>query len=254
MRRKFKVPTVPQQQVYFDAFAQLWTVFAVDTEMIYRPWLDAAVVDLSSRAGSRAVDLGCGTGRFTGLLAERHTEVLGVDIAAEQVHLARDQQGDRPGVRFEHRSLLDVTAEVDGRFDCVLSVNTIHSLRAHEVVLPHLRSLVAPGGRLVVVDLVDPGGWGTPDWQIHNAFTDAEDSYRNRSRSLAVAADLLRLRLHPVWMQHALTNIPLTPDEFDEQYNQVFPGIRITQLTDVITAAYWHAPAQEAPAPEAPVR
>jgi len=128
---------------------------------IYRPWLTAAVPDLSTQPGSRAVDLGCGTGRFTALLADRHTDVLAVDIAARTLAIARATD-PQPHVRFEHRSLLEVTPDLDGRFDTVLTVNTIHHLRAHHTVLPHLRSLLAPGGHLLAVDITDPvRGWCT---------------------------------------------------------------------------------------------
>ena len=36
-------------------------------------------------------------------------------------------------------------------------MNTIFHLRDHDRVLPHVRDLVAPGGRAVLVDIVRPG-------------------------------------------------------------------------------------------------
>jgi SAM-dependent methyltransferase len=227
--------------VYFDddGMAELFDVFARDTDSIYRPWLTEVVPDLSAVPGSRAADLGCGTGRYLDLLAAGHGQVLGVDISDRSLDIARARTTN-PLVQLQRRSLLDVTAERDGQFDTVLTVNTVHHLRDHDTVLPHLRSLVAPGGHLARIDLTDPGGWGTLDWQIASAFTDAELSYRHRSRDLNTALDLLRLRLHPAWLTHATTDIPLTRDQFHTAYTATFPGAELTDLNPVITAVHWH--------------
>jgi 2-polyprenyl-3-methyl-5-hydroxy-6-metoxy-1,4-benzoquinol methylase len=234
---------VPEQKIYFDELAELFHTLAADTDPIYRGWVTAHVPDLPGQPGSRAVDLGCGSGRFIDLLASRHTEVLGVDIAAREIDMAR-REHPQPHVRFEVRSLLDVTADADGQFDTVFSVNTVHHLRAHHVVLPHLRSLLAPGGHLVVVDIVDPGGWASGvDWHIHDAFVAAETSYRHRSKDRNVAADILRLHLHPAWLEHVTTNIPLTRQEFRARYGAAFPGAEFADLDRVVAAAHWRAPA-----------
>ena len=234
-------PTAPHQKPYFDALAELFQTFAADTDPIYRSWVDGAVPDLSDQVDSRAVDLGCGSGRFADLLADRHHEVLGVDIAAREIDMARAEH-PRPNLTFEVCSLLDVTPSADGLFDTVFTVNTVHHLRAHDVVVPHLRSLLRPGGHLVLVDIVDPGEWRSLDWHIHEAFADAEESYRSRSRNPEIAADVLRLRLHPAWLEHVSTNVPLTPDEFHKQYEAVFPGIEFSTLHKEVVAAYWRAP------------
>ena len=234
---------VPEQKTYFDELAELFHIFAADTDPMYRGWVTASVPDLGHRPGSRAVDRGCGSGRFIDLLAGRHGAVLGVDIAEREIAIAR-REHPQPHVRLEKRSLLDVTAAADGQFDTVFSVNTVHHLRAHDVVLPHLRSLLAPGGHLVIIDIVDPGGWATgADWHIHEAFVDAESSYRHRSKDRNVAADLLRLRLHPAWLEHVTTNIPLTREEFRAQYGAVFPYAEFADLDRVVAAVYWRAPA-----------
>lgn len=233
---------VPVGVPRFDVLAELFATFATDTDSIYRTWVTATVPNLADRPGSRAVDLGCGSGRFIDLLADRHNHVLGVDIAARELDIARTNHA-QPHVQFEHRSLLDVTAEHDGQFDTVFTVNTVHHLRAHGIVLPHVRSLVAPGGHLIAIDIIDPGNWADLDWHIHDAFTDAEISYRHRSHDPDVAADLIRLRLHPAWLDHVTENIPLTCEQFTTQYTAEFPGVQITQLDRVVAAAHWHAPA-----------
>lgn len=229
-----------EQKVYFDELAELFAVFAADTDGIYRGWLSRV---LPARAG-RAVDLGCGSGRWTGLLLERSADVLGVDIAEREIAMAA---AAHPAASFAVRSLLDLTPAADGTFDLVLCVNTVHHLRDHERVLPHLRSLVAPGGTLVVVDVTDPGGWATLDYQVRDAFLDAEESYRERSRDHRIAAKVLELHLHPLWLEHALNDVPLTRPEFVATYGRHFPGARFAQLHRVVTAMAWTAAGGKVP-------
>jgi trans-aconitate methyltransferase len=221
----------PEQTVYFNELAELFAVFAEDTDVIYRPWL----VD-TLPTGATAVDLGCGSGRWTGLLVDRYDTVLGVDIAEREIEMAA---AAHPDAKFAVRNLLDVTPESDGQFDLVFSVNTVHHLRDHDRVLPHLRSLVAPGGSAVVIDVTDPGGWATMDYQVEDAFRDAEESYRVRSRDYRIAAKVLELHLHPAWLDHALNDVPLTRADFVRRYRAAFPGATFADLHRVVTAMHW---------------
>lgn len=229
-------PDAAEQQVYFNELAELFAVFAADTDVIYRPWLEATL----PASGDSAADLGCGSGRWTDLLVDRYADVLGVDIADREIAMAR---AAHPDATFAGRNLLDVTPEADGLFDLVFSVNTIHHLRDHDRTLPHLRSLAAPGGHVVVIDITDPGGWATLDYQIRVAFLDAEESYRERSKDYRVAAKVLELHLHPVWLDLVLHDTPLTRPDFHRQYGAAFPGAEFADLHSVVTAMHWTNPA-----------
>jgi hypothetical protein len=96
---------------------------------------------------------------------------------------------------------------------------------------------------VVVVDITDPGGWATLDYQVADAFRDAEESYRERSKDYKVAARVLELHLHPVWLKHCLTDRPLTRPDFRARYGAAFPGADFCELHRVITGMCWQAPA-----------
>jgi SAM-dependent methyltransferase len=137
-----------------------------------------------------------------------------------------------------------VTPAADGRFDLVLSVNTIFHLRDHDRVLPHVRDLVAPGGRAVLVDIVSPAGAlaRTPLRHRWYGLGDAARTLRRR-RSPADAWLVLRLRQHKVWMQHAATNRPLTREQFHRAYGAAFPAATFTDSLDpFVCALVWSAP------------
>jgi SAM-dependent methyltransferase len=233
-----------QTAAVFDVIADLYDRYAAATAPAYLDHLRQALP-----GGHRAVDLGCGSGRFAGLLAARYAEVLAVDASSRLIDLA-DVNCHHPNVDYRIRDLFEVTADEDGRFDLVLAVDTLGWLGAHAhdhdlaQVLPHVKALVAPGGLAVVVDTVDPGGWRSLDWQIAEAFRDAEDSYRHHARTPEAAADVLRFRLHPAWLDHALASAPLDRGGFRRVYARHFPGADLADLSPSLAAMRWQAPAQ----------
>lgn len=220
----------------FNPIAALYERYAEVNDGLYRPFLESAL----PAAGDRAIDLGCGSGRFTGLLADRYTQVLAVDIADREIDIAMRKRA-RPNITYRVTDVLDVTSGRDGRFDVVLSVNALFNLFRHhdpDDVLRHVRSLVAPGGTAVIVDVVS----ARSDSALRHRWWGIADAARTlgRHRSAAAVWTVLRLRQHPVWLRHALTNRSLTRAAFHEQCSAVFPGARFTDRLDpFICAARW---------------
>ncbi len=101
---------------------------------------------LRVRSGLRVIDLGCGTGRLTRQLADQlpDSDVLGIDASPQMLAAARELE--RPGMRFELRSIEDAS----GEWDVVLSHAAIQWLDDHVHLIPGLFALVRPGGQLAV--------------------------------------------------------------------------------------------------------
>jgi SAM-dependent methyltransferase len=223
----------------FDPLAELYERYAEINDEVYRPWLTAALHVYGPR--ERAIDLGCGSGRFEGLLAERYRQVLAVDVAEREIELARTKRA-LPGVDYQVRSMLEVTPDRDGAFDLVFSVNALFHVAAQDGLLAHVRSLVRPGGWVILVDIVSRG----PRALLVHRLWGVQDAARTlaRRRSLADAWTVLRLRQHPVWMRHARANHPLTRPEFHRRYAAAFPGATFTDTIDpFVCAVRWQAPA-----------
>ncbi|GGD96448.1 trans-aconitate 2-methyltransferase [Aureimonas endophytica] len=94
-----------------------------------------------------AVDLGCGPGNSTALLAERFPQavLLGLDSSPDMLAKAR---GDLPAARFV---LGDIARfEPEAPVDLLFANASLQWLRDHETLLPRLFSLLAPGGVLAV--------------------------------------------------------------------------------------------------------
>jgi ubiquinone/menaquinone biosynthesis C-methylase UbiE len=103
-----------------------------------------------------ALEIGCGTGAFSRLLAERSESVLALDLSPNMIALARERSARFPNISFEVADVL--TRELPaGMFDCVASIATLHHLPAGEV-LPKLKRSLKAGGVLLVLDLFQAEG------------------------------------------------------------------------------------------------
>jgi 2-polyprenyl-3-methyl-5-hydroxy-6-metoxy-1,4-benzoquinol methylase len=96
-------------------------------------------------AGLEAVDMACGEGYGTAVLARRAARVTGVDANPDALEHARLKYS-RPGVSFA-RGLVESYAEP---CDAVVFLQTIEHLPDPEAVLDHFRSILKPGGTAYV--------------------------------------------------------------------------------------------------------
>ncbi|PYE53096.1 methyltransferase [Deinococcus yavapaiensis] len=101
---------------------------------------------LDVRPHLKVVDLGCGTGELTRLLADRlpDSDTLGIDASSEM--LAKSHAFTRPGLRFERRDIL----ELAGSFDVIFSNAALQWLPDHDALLARLWTHLAPRGQLAV--------------------------------------------------------------------------------------------------------
>jgi trans-aconitate 2-methyltransferase len=96
---------------------------------------------------ARIVDLGCGDGRATQLLASRWpgARIVGVDSSQEMIDAAA-----KLGLAAEWRCTGIDTWQADAPFDLVFSNAAIHWLPEHAALFARLGEAVLPGGALAV--------------------------------------------------------------------------------------------------------
>jgi ubiquinone/menaquinone biosynthesis C-methylase UbiE len=131
-------------------------------------------------AGAAVLDLGCGTGiPTTRALAERF-DVIGADIAARHIELARRNV---PSARFIHSDMaaLDFPA---ARFDAVAAFYSIIHLprEEHAGLLHAIAGWLRPGGLLVATmgARAEPGDI-EPDWLGAPMYWSHYDAATNRA-------------------------------------------------------------------------
>lgn len=103
------------------------------------------------------LDLGCGTGTLSLLLAEAGHRVTGMDFSPAMVAAASAKAAEaRLPVSFAVGDAADPDA-APGSFDVVLCRHVLWALPEPDAVLARWARLLRPGGRLVLVE----GSWST---------------------------------------------------------------------------------------------
>ena len=122
------------------------------------------IVNRYVRRGMRVLEIGCGTGTLTALLAARGAQVTGID--ASPVMLAEAEKKVAAQGLTDHVTLKYMDAALIGErfpaasFDLVVSTLVFSELSPDEqrFVLQACRKLLAPDGRLLIADEVIPAG------------------------------------------------------------------------------------------------
>jgi SAM-dependent methyltransferase len=120
----------------------------------------------------RVLDLACGVGYGTKLLAERSGgPVIGADLSPEAIAYARSRYA---GPRIEFR-VADAMAFADAAgFDSIVSLETVEHLPDPQRFLAHAISLLLPGGTFVASVPTTP----TTDVNPHHRHDFSERSFR----------------------------------------------------------------------------
>jgi 2-polyprenyl-3-methyl-5-hydroxy-6-metoxy-1,4-benzoquinol methylase len=156
------------------------------------------------RQFTRALDLGCGLGALSLLLAARSGSVLGVDVAQSAVDRARKRHCGIANLSFQRGDIAVLPGGIEGRYDLITIMDTLYYLpctsdKALDNVADRIADLLEPGGICVLSNHLFAGGWDKAtrlSRRIHGAFC--------RSSRLS----LISRNWHPFFQTTLLTALP----------------------------------------------
>jgi len=105
--------------------------------------------------GARALDVGCGAGRWSRILAERGYAVVGIDV---QAALLERNRARFPDISFECSSILDHKAALS--YDLISSVTVLQHLPfdAQRLAIQRIRESATSGSHVLLLEnVVDQG-------------------------------------------------------------------------------------------------
>jgi SAM-dependent methyltransferase len=183
------LPDVPEENYWFRRHLAVYE------------WIAARV------HGRRVVDLACGEGYGSAVLARTAATVVGVDANPEAFDHARRKYAGA-NVRFER----DMVETWSGDVDCVVFLQTIEHVQDPDAVLERLRELIGPAGVAYVstpnVLTLAPRGAersGNP-WHVREYRPDEYRALCERHFGLVDILGLFharKLRLHQLALEHA---------------------------------------------------
>jgi cyclopropane fatty-acyl-phospholipid synthase-like methyltransferase len=111
--------------------------------------------------GDRVLDVGCGTGALSLRAAARGAQVLGIDVNAQMLEIARQraQQAEfEDKVEFREMGVAELDSEKSGGYDVVMAGLCLSELTPDELSYALQQSLriLGPGGLLLLADEVVP--------------------------------------------------------------------------------------------------
>ena len=101
-------------------------------------------------AGKRVLDLGCGEGRFSRMLAERGARCTGLDVTREMCLTARERDASANEYLMSDAARLPFA---DASFDLVVSYITLVDIPYYREAIVECGRVLRPGGTMVVANL-----------------------------------------------------------------------------------------------------
>ena len=175
----------------------------------YRAWADYLERHFARSAIPirTVLDLACGTGSLTRILAERGYEMIGVDQSEEMLAQAaekcRDVAGERPIFLHQSMEKLDLYGTVDACVCCLDSVNYVTRPAALRRAFQRVHLFLMPGG-LFLFDVNTPEKFRKMDGQVF--LDETEDAYcvwraefSEKRRICTYGMDIFRRREGDLW-------------------------------------------------------
>jgi len=146
-----------QAAAYFAENAERWdeirSLYTSETAV------EAAILEATGPGPfERLVDLGAGTGRMLTLLGDRSKTAVGLDLSRQMLNIARGNVAvaGLGACELRHGDILG-TGLPDGEADLVVVHQVLHYLGEPAAAVGEAARLVAPGGRLLIVDFAPHG-------------------------------------------------------------------------------------------------
>ncbi|HXA88145.1 MAG TPA: methyltransferase domain-containing protein [Mycobacterium sp.] len=226
------VPAAAHTERSYDRVAELYDRAYTDIRVRAAEW--RWVADKAARARAelgrplRVLEIGCGNGALLRTLDDSGDIDFGIgaDSSAGMLARAREHSGDRARLRFikVNGPALDVP---DDHVDVVISFLSFRYLD-WDPVMAEIRRVLAPGGRLWVVDMVEhPVRMRELGVLTRSAIAHLQ-ARRARPR---FAKDLAALTTHPDWLDMLRHNPIRAEHEYRWYFGSRFPGARLKTLT-----------------------
>jgi 2-polyprenyl-3-methyl-5-hydroxy-6-metoxy-1,4-benzoquinol methylase len=96
--------------------------------------------------GNHVLEVGCGTGRYTLIMAEMGIRIEGLDLTPELLDTLRAETAGRLEIPLHACDLIDCPTEMFGRYDAVIGYFVLHHLHDLDASFAAIARLVRPGG------------------------------------------------------------------------------------------------------------
>lgn len=104
---------------------------------------------LAPKPGEEILDVGCGQGYFSRLIAKEGSRVVGVDLANELIAIAREEAGERES--YFVMSAEKMSGLQNSRFDAAICILALQNMKNLQNAISEMSRVLKTNGRLVLV-------------------------------------------------------------------------------------------------------
>ncbi|MBA2731838.1 MAG: class I SAM-dependent methyltransferase [Acidobacteria bacterium] len=161
------------------------------------------------------LEIGCGTGKFSHLLAQRAERVLAIDLSPQMIRLAQQRSKLYPNIDFVKGDVMTYQLP-DNQFDCIATLTTLHHLPI-ETILRKIRKALKPGGIFVCLDLYQRSN-------LSDLFFDGVAYPANLFLTLIKTGKPRPAReVREAFAEHGKTDTYLTLPQIEQVYADILP-------------------------------
>ncbi|GIX32860.1 MAG: hypothetical protein KatS3mg125_0816 [Lysobacterales bacterium] len=176
-------------------------------EIWYEHWHRYAFASVFAR-GKRVLDAACGEGYGAALLARQAASVVGVDLCADTIAHARRRYQGFPNLCFLRADVTDLPEGL-GRFDLIVSFETLEHVAEQERMLAGLARLLAEDGLVLI---------SSPERRVYSEKSGYRNPFHHRE---------------------------LTREELEALLRRYFPAFRLYGQKLLFQSALWRLDGQE---------
>jgi ubiquinone/menaquinone biosynthesis C-methylase UbiE len=118
------------------------------TRLEYAQTEQALLAELQPSSAGRYLEIGCGPGTWTRVVAERSAEVIAVDISANMLEQAKKYVGSAGHVTYVHGDAAEYQPQ--GALNGVFSFRVLEYVSGWQEMLTRVASHLEPGGRVTI--------------------------------------------------------------------------------------------------------
>lgn len=179
-----------------------------------------------------ALEIGCGTGEFTRLLASRAKNVVALDLSSQMIRLANSQSAGCQNIEYLPGDVMSLSFP-DERYDCIVSIATLHHLSLGQALLK-MKDALKPNGVLIIHDLIASDG-------LVDMFMSALAYPVSVARRFWKTGRIRAPReVREAWAAHCRYEVYLTLPEVREMCRQYLPEARIERHLLWRYTVVWH--------------
>jgi 2-polyprenyl-3-methyl-5-hydroxy-6-metoxy-1,4-benzoquinol methylase len=143
-----------QSKNIWNEIAEWWDGNVQDGDLFHKTFIYPSILKLAQlREDNRVLDIACGNGALTRLLAQSKAEIVATDFSEKLIHCAMERSEQYKNIKFlvvdatDQHALRQLSQQ--GRFDVVICSMAFQDMWTIEPLISSLKHLIASEGRFI---------------------------------------------------------------------------------------------------------